>query len=91
MTRSFINHLPFVVSPVNLAEASAHDPSVAILDVRTPAEFEAAHIPGSSDVPLAVLPSNRGTTRAAGTVGPGAGAGAGDLLAPGRRLSHQGA
>jgi len=31
---------------------------VAVLDVRTPAEFEAAHIPGSYNVPLELLPEH---------------------------------
>jgi rhodanese-related sulfurtransferase len=33
----------------------ADDPDVRILDVRTPAEFESAHIPGAYNVPLDTL------------------------------------
>jgi rhodanese-related sulfurtransferase len=37
--------------------ASGHD--VRVLDVRTPAEFETAHIPGSDNVPLDTLRAHR--------------------------------
>lgn len=38
-----------------LQELMAADPAVRILDVRTGAEFETSHIPGSYNVPLATL------------------------------------
>lgn len=37
---------------------AATQSSVTILDVRSPAEFAATHIPGSYNVPLAVLPEH---------------------------------
>ena len=33
--------------------------AVTVLDVRTPAEFETAHIRGSYNLPLALLPEHR--------------------------------
>ena len=37
--------------------------TVTVLDVRTPAEFETAHIRGSYNLPLACSPSTRSRSR----------------------------
>jgi rhodanese-related sulfurtransferase len=47
--------LPEVLSPVHLAEALPSHPGARLLDVRTPGEYEAAHIPGSYNVPVDTL------------------------------------
>jgi rhodanese-related sulfurtransferase len=40
-------------NPERVTAAELHDrPGIAVLDVRTPGEFETAHIPGSVNVPL---------------------------------------
>jgi rhodanese-related sulfurtransferase len=44
----------------SLAERLAADDAPRILDVRTPAEFESSHIPGSYNVPLDTLREHRG-------------------------------
>jgi len=44
----------------SLAEYLASDDAPRILDVRTPAEFETSHIPGSYNVPLDRLREHRG-------------------------------
>jgi rhodanese-related sulfurtransferase len=43
------------MSPAELRTAMANDPELRVLDVRTAGEFEAAHIPGSYNVPLDTL------------------------------------
>ncbi len=43
------------LTPADLAAWLADDRDLRLLDVRTPAEFETAHIPGSYNVPLAIL------------------------------------
>jgi len=47
--------LPLSVGPTELAELTPHHIDVTVLDVRTPAEFESVHIPGSYNVPLDLL------------------------------------
>ncbi len=47
----------------SLAERLAGDDAPRILDVRTPAEFETSHIPGSYNVPLDTLREHRGELR----------------------------
>jgi rhodanese-related sulfurtransferase len=47
--------LNITLTPAELLTLVQIDPSVTILDVRSPAEFEAAHIRGSYNVPLDVL------------------------------------
>jgi rhodanese-related sulfurtransferase len=42
-----------------LRELLAAGPEVRVLDVRTPAEFESAHLPGSVNVPLDTLREHR--------------------------------
>jgi len=43
------------VDAASLEQLVREDPDVRILDVRTPAEFESAHIPGAYNVPLDTL------------------------------------
>jgi rhodanese-related sulfurtransferase len=45
------------VTPAALAEALADDAAPQLLDVRTPAEFSAGHIPGSRSLPITALSS----------------------------------
>lgn len=47
--------VPSIVGPSDLAELLREDPGVRLLDVRTPAEFEATHIAGAYNVPLDTL------------------------------------
>lgn len=47
--------LPPLVQPTVLAEALAAAPAIRLLDVRTPGEFESAHIEGAWNVPLDLL------------------------------------
>lgn len=50
---------PITVDAHGLAELLAAPGAPRILDVRTPAEFETAHIPGSYNVPLDLLREHR--------------------------------
>lgn len=52
--------LPVAVTPVDLAAFAARLAAVTILDVRAPAEYEVAHIPGSYNVPLGLLSEHAG-------------------------------
>jgi rhodanese-related sulfurtransferase len=47
------------LDPAGLQELLASGEDVRVLDVRTPAEFETAHIPGSDNVPLDTLREHR--------------------------------
>lgn len=49
------NALPAVLMPADLAELLRGRPDVRLLDVRTPGEYESAHIPGAYNVPLDTL------------------------------------
>ena len=51
---------PRLLDAPSLAEHLASDDAPRILDVRTPAEFETSHIPGSYNVPLDTLREHRG-------------------------------
>jgi len=44
-----------VLSPAELVRLRAERPETRLLDVRTPGEFEAQHIPGAYNVPLDTL------------------------------------
>ena len=44
-----------VLTPAQLTQAMADTPGARLLDVRTPAEYETAHIPGAYNVPRDVL------------------------------------
>ena len=50
--------LPNVLDVDTLSDLVARQVPITILDVRTPAEYEAAHIPGSYNVPLDQLPEH---------------------------------
>ena len=50
-------NLPAVIAPSALAASLERDPSIRLLDVRTVAEFERAHVSGSYNVPLDRLPT----------------------------------
>jgi len=65
MNREPIASLPVAVAPADLAELAARRPDVTVLDVRTPAEFESAHIAGSYNVPLDLLPEHAAELRTA--------------------------
>lgn len=57
----------YTKSRLNVAELEeliGRDPTVRVLDVRTGGEFEAAHIPGSYNVPLADLDEHGATITA---------------------------
>ena len=47
------------IAPGELAERHGDHHELLVLDVRTPAEFESAHIKGSYNVPLATLTEHR--------------------------------
>src|SRR5215831_5688327 len=47
--------LPAVLSPLELARLAQNYRAIRLLDVRTPAEFEAEHIEGAYNVPLDTL------------------------------------
>ena len=51
--------LPPMVDAETIAAMLEQNGPLTIIDVRTPAEFEAAHIPGSDNVPLDLLPEHR--------------------------------
>lgn len=50
-----VSTLPPVLSPVQAAEALVTEPGARLLDVRTPAEYQTAHIAGAYNVPLDTL------------------------------------
>ncbi len=47
--------LSSMIGPDDLALLISDEPNVRLLDVRTPGEFESAHIPGAYNVPLDLL------------------------------------
>jgi rhodanese-related sulfurtransferase len=50
-----LNALASVLTPAQVAEALATTPGTRLLDVRTPGEYDAAHIAGAYNVPLDTL------------------------------------
>jgi rhodanese-related sulfurtransferase len=54
---------PRLLDATTLRERLSHGDTPRILDVRTPAEFETAHIPGSYNVPLDTLREHRAELR----------------------------
>jgi rhodanese-related sulfurtransferase len=50
---------------LTLSHLLASDPTVRLLDVRTPGEFESAHVSGAYNVPLDLLPEHAAEIRAA--------------------------
>lgn len=67
MSSADLSSLPLVVTPGDLADLMTHTPGATVLDVRSPAEFESIHIPGSYNVPLDLLPEH--ATQLRGAVG----------------------
>jgi rhodanese-related sulfurtransferase len=59
--------IPPVLTPAELALLPQNRPGVRLLDVRTPGEFESAHVPGAYNVPLDTLGEHAAEIRA--TVG----------------------
>jgi rhodanese-related sulfurtransferase len=55
--------LPGVVDVEIVAGLVEQQAPIKIIDVRSPAEFESAHIPGSYNVPLDLLPEHRAELR----------------------------
>ncbi|HEY0736183.1 MAG TPA: rhodanese-like domain-containing protein [Herpetosiphonaceae bacterium] len=55
--------LPAVVDVATVAALLAETAPIKLIDVRTPAEFESLHIPGSYNVPLDLLPEHRAELR----------------------------
>lgn len=55
--------LPGVVDVETVAGLLSQQAPIKIIDVRTPAEWESAHIPGSYNVPLDLLPEHRAELR----------------------------
>lgn len=51
--------LPTLVDTAQIREFRGSDPRLRLIDVRTPGEFAAAHIPGSYNVPLDLLREHR--------------------------------
>jgi rhodanese-related sulfurtransferase len=58
-------NLPNALDAEMVADLLARSAPVTILDVRTPAEFASAHIPGSYNVPLDLLPEHASAIGAA--------------------------
>ncbi|WP_214405590.1 rhodanese-like domain-containing protein [Pseudonocardia lacus] len=58
------------VHPADLRERLASTEPPRLVDVRTPAEFETAHIPGAVNIPLDVLRAH--AAELSGSIGPGA-------------------
>jgi rhodanese-related sulfurtransferase len=54
-----IETLPELVDVGMLADVLRDNAAIKLIDVRTPAEFEAAHIPGSYNVPLDLISEHR--------------------------------
>lgn len=59
MSTTMSPSLPPVVTPNAVAPLIQQGTDVKLIDVRTPAEFESAHIPGSYNVPLDQLSEHR--------------------------------
>ncbi len=55
--------LPLVASAAEVADLLERKAALTLIDVRTPAEFASAHIPGSYNVPLDLLPEHRDELR----------------------------
>ncbi len=54
-----MERLPAVVDVETVETLLAQGTPIKLIDVRTPAEFETVHIPGSYNVPLDTLPEHR--------------------------------
>jgi len=58
--------LPGTLEPAELQDLLQRQVALTLIDVRTPAEFSTAHIPGSYNVPLDQLPEHADLLRSAG-------------------------
>ena len=58
-----VKPIPAVVDAVLLDDLVQQQTPMTIIDVRTPAEFESVHIPGSYNLPLNLLPERRTEVR----------------------------
>src|SRR5687767_9573251 len=56
--------LPLVLAPADLAQLIAAHPQIRLVDVRTPGEYETAHIRGAYNVPLDTLAEHGAEIRA---------------------------
>ena len=63
MTTSTIRTMPARLDAQSLREWTASTDGPRLLDVRTPAEFTAAHMPGFYNVPLDLLREHRDAVR----------------------------
>jgi rhodanese-related sulfurtransferase len=52
--------IPVTITPVEVDSLRKSASRLTLIDVRSPAEFASAHIPGSFNVPLDLLPRHRG-------------------------------
>lgn len=50
--------ISYTTSVADLPHLLEEDPDLLLLDVRTPAEYESAHIPGAVNVPLSLIEKN---------------------------------
>jgi rhodanese-related sulfurtransferase len=62
-----VSSIPVAVSAHDVEALRKSDPDVTLIDVRSPAEFESAHIPGSYNVPLDLLPEHGAEIREVGS------------------------
>jgi hypothetical protein len=58
-----------VTSPALIAPTEVATTTATVVDVRTPAEFETAHIPDAVDVPLPLVQAHADTRRRPGRPG----------------------
>src|SRR5262245_6156439 len=58
--------LPNDIGAADLADLAGRFPGLTVLDVRTPAEYESVHIPGSHNLPLDQLATSAAALRAVG-------------------------
>jgi rhodanese-related sulfurtransferase len=56
--------MPPIIEPLRLARLMRERPGLRLLDVRTPGEYEAAHIHGAYNVPLETLAEHAADIRA---------------------------
>ena len=59
-----LSTMPLVIAPPELAQLLTDHPEIRLIDVRTPAEYETAHIRGAYNVPLDTLGEHGAEIRA---------------------------
>ncbi|MCZ2858177.1 rhodanese-like domain-containing protein [Blastococcus sp. VKM Ac-2987] len=59
-----------LITPAELTDRLTGDTAPTLVDVRTPAEYETAHIPGSINIPLPLVTEHATALAAAGPAGP---------------------